>query len=167
MTLGTWEPNAELQSMAQRLAVELGYSGILDLDFRYDPASRNYYLLDFNPRLGAQFRLFTDRQGLDLVRVLYLDLTGQPVPELHAQYHRAYLVENYDPLSTAPQLWNRTFSVSDWWNSLRNIDELAWFASDDLRPFLVMALRWFGHCYQRLRSGPITTDQRPRQHLRC
>lgn len=153
-TLGRWQPNPQLQSMAQRLAIQLGYSGILDLDFRYDPVSRNYYLLDFNPRPGAQFRLFTDQQGLDLVRVLYLDLTGQPVPEVQAQYDRAYLVENYDLISIAVQLWNRSLSISDWRHSLRGIAELAWFADDDLRPFFSMALQWLKYSYQRLRTMP-------------
>lgn len=154
-TLGRWQLNPQLESMARCFAAALGYSGILDFDFRYDHASGTYYLLDFNPRLGAQFRLFTDRWGLDLVRAQYLDLTGQPVPKAHPQYDRAFLVENYDPVSAAQQLWNKSLSVSEWQRSLRGVDELAWFASDDLRPSLAATPRWLGFCFQRLRHGAI------------
>jgi predicted ATP-grasp superfamily ATP-dependent carboligase len=152
-TLGRWQPNPPLESMARRFAAHLRYAGILDLDFRYDPAAEVYYLLDFNPRLGAQFRLFTDRQGLDLVRAQHLDLTGRPVPKASPQYNRAFLVETYDPVSTAMQLWNKTLSVSEWRQSLRGTDELAWFALDDLRPSLAVGWRWLAFCFQRLWHG--------------
>ena len=55
------------------------YRGITDLDLRFDQRDGQYKLLDFNPRLGAQFRLFTTGTGLDVVRAAYLDLTGQAV----------------------------------------------------------------------------------------
>jgi hypothetical protein len=32
--------------------------------------------LDFNPRVGAQFRLFEDDAGSDVVRALHLDLAS-------------------------------------------------------------------------------------------
>ena len=32
-------------------------------------------------RLGQTFRLFVGENGLDVLRALYLDLTGQPVPD--------------------------------------------------------------------------------------
>jgi predicted ATP-grasp superfamily ATP-dependent carboligase len=153
-TLGSWQINPRLESMARRFACKLGYSGILDFDFRYDPTSRVYYLLDFNPRLGAQFRLFTDGQGLDLIRTLHLDLTGHAVPKVRPQYNRVFLAENYDLVSAALHLWNRNLTVSAWLRSVRGVDELAWFASDDLRPYLTVVPRWLGFCVQRLRRGP-------------
>ncbi len=61
------------------MAAALGFRGIVDLDLRFDPRDAQYKLLDFNPRLGAQFRLFTTGTGVDVARAAYLDLTGQPV----------------------------------------------------------------------------------------
>ena len=57
----------------------------------------SYKLLDFNPRLGAQFRLFRDWAGVDVVTAAYLDLTGQQFAD-REQVPRRFLVENYDPL---------------------------------------------------------------------
>lgn len=67
-SVGHWTPNAPVRALADRLVGELGYRGIFDLDFRRCTATGAYHLLDFNPRPGAQFRLFTDTAGLDVVR---------------------------------------------------------------------------------------------------
>jgi predicted ATP-grasp superfamily ATP-dependent carboligase len=79
-TLGRSVPNSRLREQVTALAAQLGYRGIMDLDLRFDPRDAQYKLLDFNPRLGAQFRLFTTGTGVDVARAAYLDLTGQPGP---------------------------------------------------------------------------------------
>ncbi len=59
-SFGLAEANQPLRDEIARLFVRLGYRGIADLDLRQDPRDGSYKLLDFNPRLGAQFRLFRD-----------------------------------------------------------------------------------------------------------
>ncbi len=78
-SFGRCVPNRPLRDAATGLLARIGYRGIADLDLRLDARDGQYKLLDFNPRLGAQFRLFTSDSGLDMVRAAYLDLTGQPV----------------------------------------------------------------------------------------
>ena len=73
--------NPQLAALATRLCERVGYCGIADLDFRYDRRDGRYKLVDFNPRIGAQFRLFENAAGVDVVRALHLDLTGRPVPQ--------------------------------------------------------------------------------------
>ncbi len=79
-SFGRCVPNPALRATVTDLLTGLDYRGIADLDLRLDDRDGQYKLLDFNPRLGAQFRLFTAPDGLDVVRAAYLDLTGQPVP---------------------------------------------------------------------------------------
>ncbi|MFJ5547815.1 ATP-grasp domain-containing protein [Streptomyces sp. NPDC093225] len=102
--VGRWLPDPAVEEAGLRLAERLGYRGILDLDFRRD-ARGGLRLLDFNPRPGAQFRLFTDTAGLDVVRALYRDLTGQPVPARQGGPGRLFVAENYALLAalTAPR----------------------------------------------------------------
>lgn len=104
---GRWEPNPEVEEAAGRLVRHVGYRGILDLDFRRDRATGAYQLLDVNPRPGAQFRLFTDRGGLDVVRAQYLDLTGQRVPESIGRPGRVFVAENYCLLSALVSVGER------------------------------------------------------------
>ncbi|MER5489602.1 ATP-grasp domain-containing protein [Streptomyces sp. NPDC002490] len=136
--VGRWVPNPRLHTAARELVRTLGYRGVLDLDFRHDPARDAYHLLDFNPRPGAQFRLFADGRGIDVVRALHLDLTGRPLPDAAPLPGRRFVVENHAPLAalTAP---------------LRSGPaELAWCARDDPGPARALALLWPRHAVRRL-----------------
>jgi predicted ATP-grasp superfamily ATP-dependent carboligase len=118
--VGRWTDNPQVQALAERLTGELGYRGVFDLDFRRCGTTGRYHLLDFNPRPGAQFRLFTDTAGLDVVRALHLDLTCRQLDAGEPQLGRSFVVENYAPLA-----------------ALRRAPrgrELAWHAPDDPRP---------------------------------
>ncbi|MFE2879139.1 ATP-grasp domain-containing protein [Streptomyces roseus] len=92
--VGRWLADPAVEEAGLRLARRLGYQGILDLDFRRDEDGC-FRLVDFNPRPGAQFRLFTDAGGLDVVQAMYLDLTGQRVPEPSGGPGRVFVAENY------------------------------------------------------------------------
>lgn len=61
------------------LVEAVSYAGIMDIDYRFDKRDAQYKVLDFNPRIGAQFRLFEDSERIDVVRALYRDLTGRSV----------------------------------------------------------------------------------------
>ena len=138
--LGRSEPNDKLRDQITGLLQRIGYQGILDLDIRFDARDGQYKLLDFNPRIGAQFRLFRDAAGTDVATACYLDLTGQAIPE-REQVSRRFVVENYDPIAAFRYWRGGELDLRSWLSSVRTIDETAWFARDDLRPFGVMCLR--------------------------
>ncbi|MEU2059438.1 ATP-grasp domain-containing protein [Streptomyces sp. NPDC013455] len=138
--VGRWTPNPQVRALAERLTGELGYRGILDLDFRRCGRTGRYHLLDFNPRPGAQFRLFTDSAGLDVVRALHLDLTHRPLPDGAPLPGRRFVVENYAPLAALrPAPHGR---------------ELAWHAADDRAPGRAMWALWARHAAGRLAARP-------------
>ena len=78
------------------MLTKLGYQGLLDLDLRLDRRDGRYKLLDFNPRLGAQFRLFATTGGLDLATAAYLDLASEPSEAQISAFTRS-------PLCAAPR----------------------------------------------------------------
>jgi predicted ATP-grasp superfamily ATP-dependent carboligase len=140
-SFGRCVPNTALRDSVTSLLSRLSYRGIADLDLRLDDRDGQYKLLDFNPRLGAQFRLFTGPGGLDVVRAAYLDLTGQPVTGAEPVTGRSFVVESYDPLSAISYWRSGELSLWSWLAELAAVDETAWFARDDLRPFELMCLR--------------------------
>jgi D-aspartate ligase len=140
-SLGSWEPNEELLRQAQELFRAISYRGIMDLDYRLDLRDGRYKLLDFNPRLGAQFRLFEDDNGIDVVRAMHLDLTGRAVPVGRPQAGRRFVVENHDPLASLAYRRMGELTLGEWRRSLAGVREAAWFAADDLRPFLAVGAR--------------------------
>ncbi|QYX79955.1 carboxylate--amine ligase [Streptomyces akebiae] len=137
-TVGRWTANPQVQALAERLTGELGYRGIIDLDFRRCGTTGLYHLLDFNPRPGAQFRLFSDSAGLDVVRAQHLDLTHRPLRSGAPLVGRTFVVENYAPLAALrPAPHGR---------------ELAWHAPDDPAPGRAMRTLWCRHVSRRLRE---------------
>ncbi|WP_437184543.1 ATP-grasp domain-containing protein [Streptomyces xanthophaeus] len=163
--VGRWLPDPAVEEAGLRLAERLGYQGILDLDFRRDELGC-FRLVDFNPRPGAQFRLFADSAGLDVVQAMYLDLTGQQVPQPSGGPGRVFVAENYALLARirGGSMPRRPAAVpadppgpagasmssgpggdqgpapkrAPKRSAERGRVETAWFAADDLLPFLAM-----------------------------
>ncbi|WP_443056534.1 carboxylate--amine ligase [Streptomyces sp. NBC_00667] len=148
--VGRWLPDPAVEEAGLRLAERLGYQGILDLDFRRDERGC-FRLVDFNPRPGAQFRLFTDASGLDVVQAMYMDLTGQRVPQPSGGPGRVFLAENYALLAAVrgrrlpfgPRAGRGTATAGPVAPRSGRV-EAAWFAADDLAPFLAMLAAFLG-----------------------
>lgn len=113
----------------------------MDLDIRLDARDGQYNLLDFNPRVGAQFRIFRDTAGIDVILAAYLDLTGQAIPVGQQLQDRTFMAESYDPLSALAHWRRGELTAGMWLSEIRSLDEPAWFARDDLRPFGLMCTR--------------------------
>jgi D-aspartate ligase len=152
-SLGIVEANPTVDETTRRWMKALGYRGILDIGYRYDARDDRYKVLDVNPRIGATFRLFVDRAGMDVVRALYLDLTGQPVGAGAPHIGRKWVVEGGDVDSFLRYRREGTLTTVGWLRSLAGIREAAYFARDDLRPFL-MECAEFG---RRLTGGRRTS----------
>ena len=76
-----------------------------------------------------------------MVVAAHLDLTGRPIPPGSALAGRRFLVENYDPIAALDYRRSGELSILWWLMSLRLVDEMAWYARDDLAPFGLMCLR--------------------------
>jgi len=152
-TLGECVSNPEVDAATRRLMADVGYSGILDIGYRHDRRDDSYKLLDVNPRIGETFRLFASREGLDVLRALYLDLTGQSVPASTRSEKRRWVVEPFDAVSAA-KLWReQALRPAAWARSFRRVEEFAWLARDDPRPFAAMVLRSALEATRRVRPG--------------
>ena len=139
-TLGRSVRNDFLRQQAADLTKAIGFWGIMDLDFKFDKRDGRYNLLDFNPRLGAQFRLFRTGAGVDVVRAMHLDLTGRAMEAAPQIEGRTFLSEVHDLPAGWACFRNGTLTLKEWFGSLRKIDETAWFSPDDPWPFLVLCL---------------------------
>ncbi len=152
--------NETLATLATGFCQRIGFCGIADLDWRFDELDGAYKLLDFNPRMGAQFRLFETESGLDVVRAMHLDLTRRRVPASPQVEGRRIIVENLDALAAVSYRRNggtRPAPVA------RTGTELAWLALDDPLPALVMAARVVGPATAR-RMRRMTMRSGERHH---
>ncbi|MFF4760652.1 ATP-grasp domain-containing protein [Streptomyces sp. NPDC001292] len=147
--------NPELADLTARFIKQIGFTGIVDLDLRFDRRDGQYKLLDFNPRMGAQFRLFESESGVDVVRAMHLDLTGRPVPEGEQRSGHRYVVENID--LPALLAYRRSGYTTPHAPVKASGTELAWLAGDDPLPFVTMLARFVRpgarHLYQLWRTN--------------
>jgi D-aspartate ligase len=139
-TLGICLKNETIEKITREFVRKIGYKGILDIGYRYDRRDGLYKLLDANPRIGCTFRLFVAENGMDVVRALYLDLTGQPITPAEARDGRKWMVEDLDLLSSLRYLLDRRLTLKQWIMSFRGIAETAFFALDDPLPFIAMCV---------------------------
>jgi predicted ATP-grasp superfamily ATP-dependent carboligase len=137
-TLGVCRPNPAVHETTVRFMGEIGYRGILDIGYRFDARDGEYKLLDVNPRIGATFRLFVGDNGMDVLRAMYLDLTGQEVPATSLPHGRRWVVEPLDLNSSIAYRRRGDITLARWARSFWGVREAAWFARDDLRPFLAV-----------------------------
>ncbi len=142
----------------------ISYHGILDIGYRRDRRDGTYKVLDVNPRIGCTFRLFAAADGSDVARVLYLDLTGQPVPPAVAVEGRKWLVEDFDLFSAIRSWREGSLSLKSWLGSFAGVKEAACFALDDPLPFLMMGV---ADCCELLQWGRSQVAIRQRSSGSC
>jgi len=159
-SLGICEQNDTVERMTIDFMRKIGYTGILDIGYRYDARDGRYKLLDPNPRVGSTFRLFVGTNGMDVIRYLYMDKTGQTLPSTTPRQGRKWFVEESDFESFTIYRREGQLGLLEWLKSFRGVEESAWFAWDDMKPFwptawsiLKRSTRWLGRAILR-RPGP-------------
>ena len=155
-------PNPALADLVQGFCKAVGFRGVADLDVRYDRRDGQYKLVDFNPRMGNQFRLFQTPAGIDVLRALYLDMTGQSVPPGDQVNGRRIVLEHIDFFSRIGQRGSGYTTPSA--PTRAAATELAWLAPDDLLPAAAMIPR-----FAKLALSDFTRRQREtrqRNHVR-
>jgi len=159
--LGICLPNPEIVSTTYALVKAVAYKGILDIGYRYDKRQRVFKLLDANPRLGASFRLFVGQDGMDVARAAYLHLTGQPVPPSGICLGRKWVVEDADLISCIRYYRLGLLTFPDWLASYSGVCEGAWFAGDDILPFLRMSSKFSMWPFRKLFKKGLSLIKTP------
>ncbi|WP_181442253.1 ATP-grasp domain-containing protein [Streptomyces tateyamensis] len=140
--------NRQLLLQAEQFCRQIGYVGVADLDWRLDLRDGRYKLLDFNPRTGAQFRLFEDEHGVDVVRALHLECTGRPVRPAAQRAPRVFAVGQLDLPSAL--CWTARHRRLPRAVLPRRGTERAWLSLDDPLPAAVEACWFAGTVARRL-----------------
>lgn len=165
-SLGICIANETVARQTRAFMKAIGYRGPLDIGYKYDGRTGQYKTIDVNPRVGATFRLLVDTHGMDVVRALYLDLTGQRVMPGALLAGRKWVVENFDLVSSPRYCRDEKMGILDWVRSYKGVEEASWFARDDLAPFMMMGWRscqWaFEKLFVKVRSGDVANSHSKR-----
>ena len=127
----------------RQLCVSIGYTGPFDSDWVYDPDTGVATLIDFNPRRGAQFRLFQTTTGLDVVRAYHLGVTGRPIRWGQQIDGIRHTVENL-------ALLRATSAMRELTGDPLSQVHTSWWSADDPRPASVIGLQMAGSLSRRV-----------------
>ena len=148
-------PNETVGNATRQFMQAVGYEGVLGIGYRYDARDKLYKVLDVNPRVGGAFRLFRATNGMDVVRICYLDLTGQAIAASTLSFGRKWMLEDDFEVALRAALAGK-LRFKQWLESLRGVEETQYLAADDPAPFLA----WFWKACARVFSKLRRTRQR-------
>lgn len=155
--------NEEVAALAQRILRNLRYAGVVELEFRLDKRDGAYKLIDFNPRLGAQFQLLRNEHGIDVVRAMHLDLTGRETPAGGQVEWTAFASDFTEAAAFRAYRRDGRLRPGAWLRQFLGAESRTWFAWDDMRPFFAAAVRWTGQSLAPARAA--AGSGRPREVL--
>ena len=162
-SLGACVWNENVARLTMDFMMAIGYRGILDIGYRLDPRDGKYKVLDINPRVGQAFRMFVARDDTDVVRDLYLDLTGQVRWPATGREGRRWMIEDFDVISSLDYYREGSLTLGQWVRSFKGLEEALWFNRKDPWPFVRMSAgllkRAAGSVLRRL--GIIKTKAAP------
>lgn len=121
---------------ARRLLAAMRYTGLVEVEFKYDREDQRYKLLDVNPRVWT-WQALCGRAGVDFPYLLWCSIHGDPVPELRARPGVRWVRMSTDLAAASTEILQGRLSLRDYLRSLKGPLEFAAFAADDPMPALL------------------------------
>jgi D-aspartate ligase len=97
----------ELNEPTERLLREMRFSGVAEVEYKWDRAANLYKLIEVNPRPWDQHRLGS-ASGVDLIHLAYCDHAGVAMPSLHAGAATwKWIADDTFAMAVLRSLWRR------------------------------------------------------------
>jgi D-aspartate ligase len=135
-----------------RVLDALGYTGLVELEYKRDPRNGLFKLLDINPRVWGWHTL-CGRAGVDFPYLLWRALCGEDIGRVDPQVGVRWVRTTTDFPMVAKQIMRGRMSVRTYLRSLRGPLEGAIFAQDDLAPGLLEVPLLASILVQRIAHG--------------
>jgi predicted ATP-grasp superfamily ATP-dependent carboligase len=154
----------EVEDAARRLLSGLNYTGLMEIEFKYDSRDRRYKLLDLNPRVWGWHTL-AKAGGVDFPYFFWRLVQHQPIPNIRVQPGYRWVRMTTDLPAALSEIRRGRISALSYFRSLRHPLEWAVFAADDPIPSLLeIPMLSAVRSAMRLREfrGPV-----PSQNSKC
>jgi len=125
-----------VENAARHLLRGLGYTGLMEAEFKYDHRDDCYKLLDLNPRVWG-WHTVTRSGGVDFPYFMWLLAQNRPVPEVRVKAGYRWVRMTTDVPAAVREITRGGISVASYLRSLRSPLEHAVMASDDPLPFFL------------------------------
>lgn len=159
--------NQELVNISVDILRKSGYFGLALLQFKQDPESKKYILLEINARTSSwnQLPLVC---GVNLPYICYLDVLGEALPEKPVQRNNIKY-SYFKPDAVALSEYRRTgdWSLAGWIKSYFGRVTFQLYCFDDPYPFMRVFFadlwHWIGKPFRRLLRRPSAPHGDPQR----
>jgi D-aspartate ligase len=125
----------EVEELAEKVLRRIGYDGLVELEFKRDPRTGIFKLLDFNARTWG-YHTLAPQAGVDFPYLLFRQQLGQPVRLQRAQPGVRWVRLLTDLPTAVVEIAGRRMSLRSYLRSLRSADVEAVFSRNDPLPGL-------------------------------
>jgi len=125
-----------IEEPARRLLAATGYTGLVEVEFKYDERDGRCKLLDINPRVWT-WQALCGRAGVDFPYLLWLLIHGGRVPELRGRPGVRWVRMSTDLPAALREILRGRLSLRAYARSLKGPIEFASLADDDPMPGLL------------------------------
>ena len=128
--------NHELELLASRFLEAIGFSGPVEMEFKYDARSGQYKLLDINARAWTWIAI-GDKAGIDLPYVAWQIASGEKPAPIKGRPGERWMYASRDIVAACGEMAAGTLTAKAYLASFRGRLAFAAFASDDPMPAIV------------------------------
>jgi predicted ATP-grasp superfamily ATP-dependent carboligase len=126
----------EIEAAASRFLRALDYSGLVEIEFKYDARDGSYKILDVNARVWTWISLGA-AAGIDFPAVQWRLAQGEAVAPVAARVGVSWRYLPRDLVASVQEMLAGALSPVDWLRSLRHAAASAVFAWDDPLPAVI------------------------------
>jgi D-aspartate ligase len=142
----------EIVGPSRLFLAEIGFTGLVEIEFKRDPRDGEFKLLDVNPRVWG-WQSLCGRAGVDFPYLAFLLAAGESVPQSTAIAGVRWLRLSTDLPTSLKEIVRGRLPARAYLQSLRGPRESAIFARDDPLPGLVEFPSLVRTLARRLSSG--------------
>jgi len=125
--------NPAVEQAASRLLAAMRYTGIAEVEFKYDGRDGRYKLLDVNPRAWTWHALCA-AAGVDFPYLMWRSVHGESVPEIRGRAGVRWVRMSTDALAAWCEMSRGRLSLLEYFKSMAPPVQCSVFAFDDPAP---------------------------------
>jgi D-aspartate ligase len=140
-----------VERAAERILDALRYTGIVEIEFKFDHRDHKYKLLDFNPRIWSWHSL-ANRAGVDFPYLLWRLVHDHPIEKQRARPGVKWIRMVRDVAAGAHEIWSGRLTPAAYLRSVAAASAFAIFACDDIVPALLEIPTMFAYKWRTSRK---------------
>jgi predicted ATP-grasp superfamily ATP-dependent carboligase len=130
----------ELLERTERLLKSIGFTGIAEVEYKWDARAQEFKLIEINPRPWDQYRIGI-ACGVDVAHLAYCDCAGLPRPARLRAFRRVkWIAEDAFLMAALRVIWRRQPGLGALLRQARGPKMYAIWSASDPMPFFLYAL---------------------------